>query len=67
MREQLVPKSKAKHTNERRYESKDSREIEKGSLSLIALRWYDELVVVGDRRPQYESDFCSMGDGWAYR
>lgn len=50
-------------TNERLYESKDSREIEKGSFSGAALRWVEALVVDGDLRPQYESDFLSCGDG----
>ena len=33
------------HTNDLRYESKDSREIENGSFSLSRLRWFEEEVV----------------------
>ena len=46
-------------TKERRYDSKDSREIEKGSFSLNRLRWLE--VVEGDL---LQNDLLSsLGDG----
>ena len=47
-------------TKERRYESKDSREMEKGSFSERALRCEEEVVDVGVRR---QKDFLSGGEG----
>ena len=35
-------------TKDLRYESNDSREMEKGSFSLIMLRWLEDMVDVGD-------------------
>lgn len=69
--DQKCPRSTCKHehrrmyweilTKERRYESNDSREIEKGSFSDKALRALEEPVgVVGDR---YQYDFLSVGEG----
>ena len=48
-------------TNDLRYESKDSRDIENGSFSLRALRAFEEVVVEGDLS---HTGFCfSVGDG----
>ena len=45
-------------TNDLRYDSKDSREIENGSLSLNILRWLDDDEVV-----LCQKLFFSGGDG----
>lgn len=49
-------------TNDRRYESKDSRDIEKGSFSSTRLRWLEDLVEPGYLRQK----LCfSGGEGFA--
>lgn len=50
-------------SNDRRYESKDSLDIEKGSLPLRLLLWLDEAAVDGDL---CQNDFFSGGDGGMY-
>ena len=47
-------------TNDLLYESKDSREMENGSLSLRQLRWFEDVVDVGVRCQKL---FFSGGDG----
>lgn len=49
-------------SNDRLYDSKDSRDIEKGSFSVRMLRWLEELVdlPVGDL---CQKDFFSGGEG----
>lgn len=55
--------SPGRPTNDRRYESKDSRDIEKGSFSLTRSRWFDDLVEPGYLRQK----LCfSGGEGWLY-
>jgi hypothetical protein len=49
-------------TNDRRYDSKDSRDIEKGSFSESRLRWFDEEVV--DVGVLCQKLFFSVGDGY---
>jgi hypothetical protein len=48
-------------TNDRRYDSKDSRDIEKGSFSDSRLRWLEEVVEVG---VLCQKLFLSVGDGY---
>ena len=48
-------------TNDLRYESNDSREIEKGSFSLSMLRWLEDMVDVGDFCQKL---FFSGGEGY---
>ena len=47
-------------TKDRRYESNDSRDMEKGSFSLSMLRWEDVVVDVGVRCQKL---LFSGGDG----
>lgn len=47
-------------TNDRRYESNDSREIENGSFSFNMLRWLDVEPIVGDLPQKL---FFSGGEG----
>jgi hypothetical protein len=51
-------------TNDRRYDSKDSRDIEKGSLSDMRLRWLEDVVEVG---VLCQKLFFSVGDGFFKR
>lgn len=48
-------------TNELRYESNDSRDIENGSFSLSMLRWLD---VVVDEAVRCQKLFFSVGEGY---
>lgn len=48
------------HTKDLRYDSKDSRDIEKGSFSQRRVRWLEETVEVGDLPQKL---FFSGGDG----
>ena len=48
-------------TKDLRYDSKDSREIEKGSFSLSMLRWLEDMVDVGDFCQKL---FFSGGEGY---
>lgn len=48
-------------TNDLRYDSNDSREIENGSLSLSILRWLDEVV---DDAVLCQKLFFSVGEGY---
>lgn len=49
-------------TKDRRYDSNDSREIVKGSVSFKTARWFDEVEVRDLLLPQ--KAFFSSGDGW---
>ena len=48
-------------TKDLRYDSNDSREIEKGSFSLSMLRWLEDMVDVGDLCQKL---FFSGGEGY---
>lgn len=48
-------------TKDLRYESNDSREMEKGSFSLSILRWLEDMVDVGDFCQKL---FFSGGEGY---
>lgn len=48
-------------TKDLRYDSKDSRDIEKGSFSFNKLRWFEDIVDVGDL---CQNPFFSGGDGF---
>lgn len=63
MRDQLLHAAtiwQDRRTNDLRYDSKDSREIEKGSFSLSMLRWLEDMVDVGDLAQKL---FFSVGEG----
>lgn len=57
-----ISKNVSSLTNDRRYDSKDSRDIEKGSLSDIRLRWFEDVVDVG---VLCQKLFFSVGDGFS--
>lgn len=48
----------AGHTKERRYESNDSRDIEKGSFSLTRSRWFEDLA-----DPEYPRQKLGLSGG----
>lgn len=48
-------------TKDLRYESNDSRDMEKGSFSLSILRWLEDIVDVGDFCQKL---FFSGGEGY---
>ena len=48
-------------TKDLRYESNDSREMEKGSFSLSMLLWLEDIVDVGDF---CQKPFFSVGEGY---
>ena len=49
------------HTNDLRYDSKDSRDIVKASCSLIRFRCAEDWVELGDLCQKL---FFSVGEGW---
>ena len=51
-------------TKDRRYESNDSREMEKGSMSPMLLRVSVELRE--DRYLRGQFPFSSVGEGWSH-
>lgn len=61
MRQEFVAVRLGQLTKERRYDSKDSREIVKGSVSLRTLRWFDDVEVRDLLLPQ--KAFFSSGEG----
>lgn len=54
---------KRRHTKDLRYESNDSREMEKGSISPTPLWRVSVEVRRDDRKPLGHSPFSSVGDG----